>query len=359
MAKRAETNPRRRVAYSDELAIAWKQLKARRSPGAPTVVSTFAGAGGSSLGYGMAGFKELLTTDWDAHSCACLRENKLGKKVIEGDICELSPDRIFEMTGLLPRELDVLDGSPPCQGFSTIGHRLIDDERNALFRHFCRLLDGMQPRAFVMENVTGMVKGHMKLVFAEILRELRSHGYYVRAWVMNAKWFGVPQSRERVIFVGFRDDLDVDPAPPGPTIERPYSMAEALEVDGVEAVCVYGSDRRMQRLDLGGPSPTIAAIGIGKYWKTGYFIRAEEGPRSSVIPPPNGMSKKTKLRLKGGAGFRRLSIGEVMRLQSFPDLYSWPKGTNWQSAWTRLGNSVPPLMMRAIAKAIREQLPDG
>ena len=91
----------------------------------------------------------------------------------------------------------------------------MDDDRNQLFRQFTRLLTGLQPRAFVMENVSGMVKGKMKLLFAEILAELKACGYRVSVRLLNAMYFGVPQSRQRLIFVGVREDLAAEPGHPG------------------------------------------------------------------------------------------------------------------------------------------------
>jgi DNA (cytosine-5)-methyltransferase 1 len=116
-------------------------------------------------------------------------------------------EECLRIAGLQPGELDVLDGSPPCQGFSTAGKRKMEDDRNQLFREYVRLLRGLQPKVLVMENVSGMVKGKMKLIFAEIMRELKACGYQVSARLMNAMYFGVPQSRERMIFIGVREDL--------------------------------------------------------------------------------------------------------------------------------------------------------
>lgn len=83
----------------------------------------------------------------------------------------------------------------------------MDDGRNRLFREYVRLLRGLKPKMFLMENVSGMVKGKMKLIFAEIMRELKGSGYHVLARLMNAMYFGVPQSRQRMIFIGVREDL--------------------------------------------------------------------------------------------------------------------------------------------------------
>lgn len=97
--------------------------------------------------------------------------------------------------------------APPRKLAGSFGKRVLDDPRNQLFREYVRLLRGLQPRVFVMENVSGMVKGKMKLVFADALRELKAGGYVVSARLLNAKYFNVPQSRERLIFIGVREDI--------------------------------------------------------------------------------------------------------------------------------------------------------
>ena len=194
--------------YPAHLEACWREHLAPREPNAPTVISLFAGCGGSSLGYSMAGFRELLAVEWDDHAVETFRLNFPGVPVYHGDIAELSVGRCMEMAGLSgPGELDVLDGSPPCQGFSTAGKRRMDDGRNQLFREYVRLLRGLRPKVLVMENVSGMVKGKMKLIFVETLREVKGSGYRVSARLMNAMYFGVPQSRERMIFIGVREDL--------------------------------------------------------------------------------------------------------------------------------------------------------
>lgn len=167
----------------------------------------------------MAGFKELLAVEWDNNAVETFRLNFPEVPVYHGDIAKLSVDEVFRMTGLKEGELDVFDGSPPCQGFSTAGKRDMGDSRNQLFREYVRLLRGLKPKVFVMENVSGMVKGKMKLIFAEILRELKASGYKVKAVLMNAMYFNVPQSRERMIFIGVREDLGIDPSHPKGSIQ--------------------------------------------------------------------------------------------------------------------------------------------
>ena len=172
------------------------------SPSSFTVISTFSGCGGSSLGYQLAGGKVRLAVEFNDNAVATYRLNFPNTPIYHGDIGKLTVEECCELAGIEPGELDILDGSPPCQGFSTAGKRDFGDDRNQLFCEYVRLLRGLQPRAFVMENVSGMVKGKMKRIFAECLRELKVSGYKVRARVLNAMYYNVPQSRQRLIFVG-------------------------------------------------------------------------------------------------------------------------------------------------------------
>ena len=178
-----------------------------KTPGKPTVVSTFAGGGGSSLGYHQAGFEELLAVEWDDDAVQTLRDNFPDLPIYHGDISALTVEECMSLAGIKKGDLDVLDGSPPCQGFSTSGKRNFTDPRNTLFGEFVRLLEGLKPKVFVMENVKGMIKGAMKQIFLQIMAALRGAGYHVEAQVLNAKFYGVPQSRERVIFIGVRKDF--------------------------------------------------------------------------------------------------------------------------------------------------------
>ena len=132
------------------------------------VVSTFAGCGGSSLGYKRAGCQVVAAVEWDAHAATCYRLNHPGTLVMQRDIKTVTGVEIMEATGLAVGELDILDGSPPCQGFSTSGKRVLDDPRNTLFREHLRLVDELRPRAVVIENVAGMARGKMRLLTTAI-----------------------------------------------------------------------------------------------------------------------------------------------------------------------------------------------
>ena len=205
-----------RKSYKQVLDEAWQAHLAPRVPDALTVADLFSGAGGSSLGFSFAGFREVLAVEWDKTACETFRANFPHTPLYEGDIAKLSVDESLSMMGMKAGELDVLAGSPPCQAYSSAGKRDMSDPRASLFKEYVRLLRGIKPKALIMENVSGLVKGKMKLVFAEIMRELKASGYRVRCQLLNAMWYGVPQSRERVIFIGIREDLGKDPEFPAP-----------------------------------------------------------------------------------------------------------------------------------------------
>lgn len=352
---KSNTSPARIVAksfpsnYLEVLEAAWQAHLAPRADNAPTVISTFAGAGGSSLGYSMAGYRELLAVEWDDNAVETFKLNFHDVPVYHGDIAKLSVDEVLRITGLEVGELDVFDGSPPCQGFSTAGKRILDDPRNQLFKEYTRLLRDLQPKVFVMENVSGMVKGKMKLVFAEILRELKACGYQASAKLLNAMYFNVPQSRQRLIFIGVRNDLNVRPSHPQAQ-SAPVTAGEAIEGcnHGVFAPVLSGKfgdlSRRLK------PGQNISDL-TGSYGHGNHRIDGRKASPTLVKTAMFGAPKMIH-----PTDDRGISIGEARRLGSFPDEFQQVE--DYATQWARIGNSVPPLFMRAIAEHIRSAILD-
>jgi len=205
-------------------------------------VSTFSGCGGSSLGYKMAGFRVLWANEFIPAAQDTYRANHHGTILDTRDIRTVQPADILEAIGMQAGELDLFDGSPPCASFSTAGKReagwgkvkaYSDTKQRTddLFFEYTRLVKGVQPKVFVAENVSGLVKGTAKGYFLEILAALKECGYTVSAKLLDAQWLGVPQMRQRVIFVGVRNDLvvkyGVKPVHPKPLLYR-YSVRDAL-----------------------------------------------------------------------------------------------------------------------------------
>ncbi|HEX3640177.1 MAG TPA: DNA cytosine methyltransferase [Ktedonobacteraceae bacterium] len=206
------------------------------------VVSTFSGCGGSCLGFRLAGYRILWANEFIPAARDTYKANHPHSILDARDIRKIKPDEILKAIHLNQGELDVFEGSPPCASFSTAGKReaswgkvkdysdtrqRVDD----LFFEYVRLLKGLQPKVFVAENVSGLVKGTAKGYFLEILKELKSCGYTVEAKILDAQWLGVPQMRQRLIFVGVRNDLveqyKIRPAHPAP-LPYTYTVREAL-----------------------------------------------------------------------------------------------------------------------------------
>ena len=313
----------------------------------PTVISTFAGCGGSSLGYQQAGYRELLAVEWGDNAVKTFKANFPGIPVYHGDISKLGLEECLELSGVKPGELDVLDGSPPCQGFSTSGKRRISDPRNSLFMEFCRLLKGLKPKVFVVENVTGMVKGHMKQVFLDIMKTLRECGYDCVAQVMNAKWYGVPQARQRVIIIGTRKDLKKLPGHPKPTT-KPIVASAAIDDLPLDELRMLDPKNENWRLwKLCSPGNNMASVHPKKHWFDDHVAHPFR-PFPTILA-----TGRTYHWEKPG----RLSIPMVKRACSFPD--DFKLFGKYTTKWARLGNGVPPKLMEAVAIHIRDNFLNG
>jgi len=318
-----------------------------------TVISLFAGCGGSSLGYKWAEFKELLAIDFEKNAVETFKLN-FDAPVWERDIKTVTADEIMEFCKISVGELDILDGSPPCQGFSTAGKRKVSDSRNDLFLEFIRLVKGLQPKVFVMENVSGMIKGKMKGRFNEIIGTLKTLGYVVRCKLMNAMYYEVPQSRERVIFIGVRNDLNINPV---------YPEASKKIITFREATKEIGnySDRDFPEV--------LKKIGIlqpKNLWSTEVKafklikgnVAGSISTKWAINDKPIGAMLKSEISIVGivhpDRG-RYLNIDELKVCQSFPVDF---KLIDRKTGIERLGNSVPPKMMYHIAKTIKEEILD-
>jgi DNA (cytosine-5)-methyltransferase 1 len=356
-----------------------------------TVVSTFSGCGGSCLGYRMAGFRVIWANEFIPAAQETYRANHLETILDTRDIRKIQPREILDAIGMGPGGIDLLDGSPPCASFSTAGKRnavwgrvkAYSDSRQRtddLFFEFARLLDGLQPRTFVAENVSGLVKGVSKGYFLEILKSLKGCGYRVEAKVLDAQWLGVPQMRQRLIFVGVRPDLGVAPAFPKPLPYR-YCVRDALPwISKLESFPYEGGESFKIKDGEKKPAPTVpsgpynasyvrheveAETDISRFAINAEWDRLRPGKGSekyfNLVKPHLDRPCPTATAVGGQSGSasithptqrRKFSISELKRICAFPDDFKLT-GTYAQQ-WERLGRAVPPLMMRAIAEALRD-----
>ena len=380
--KPTPNKPPYRVPSMDEIAaIPWNGVHA---------VSTFSGCGGSSLGYKMAGFKVIWASEFIPAAAETYLANYPEAVLDTRDIRTVQPEEILTALGMEAGQLDLLDGSPPCASFSTAGARergwgktkvysetrqRVDD----LFFEFARILRGLQPKVFVAENVSGLVKGTAKGCFLEILSALKACGYRVRARLLDARWLGVPQARQRLIFIGVREDLVLEPVFPKP-LSYTYSIRDALP--WLRSVIHDTSGQFGQGEVLDAPSPTITVgansmnschfkvepeadisrFSIGPLWDQ---IRpGQQHPkRFNLIKPALDRPCPTVTQTGGQSGAasvthpserRKFSIAELKRICAFPDDFILT-GT-YRQQWERLGRAVPPGMMFHIAQTIEEEI---
>lgn len=326
------------------------------------VVSTFSGCGGSCLGYRLAGFKVLWASEFIPAAQEVYKLNHPNSILDTRDIRKVKPEEILEAIGLKVGELDLLDGSPPCASFSTAGKRekgwgqvkqysdtkqRVDD----LFFEYTRILKGLQPKVFVAENVSGLVKGTAKGYFLEILKELKACGYNVKAKLLDAQWLGVPQMRQRVIFMGVRNDLGLASVYPEPLPYR-YSVREAiLDVTEVESeTWLKGKTLDIaKKLKPGQCGSDVE--GQGSYFSLKRLDFSD--PAGTVQQSEGKMASTNQVH---PVEHRRLSISELKRICAFPDDFQLTG--SYAQQWERLGRAVPPVMMYWIAKAVKEQVLD-
>lgn len=334
------------------------------------VVSTFSGGGGSCLGYRMAGYRVLWANEFVEEAQKTYKANHKSTILDTRDIRTISADEILAVLGMSKGEIDLFDGSPPCCAFSSVGKReeLWGKEREYsdgkvqriedLFDEYIRLLNGLQPKTFVAENVSGMVKGTALGYFKEYLRKMKACGYNVKAKLLNAKYLGVPQNRERIIFVGVRNDLNAEPAFPKPE-NYVYTLGDAIkdvenEENEVKRLCEEASRTSWGRVLKKIPKNPIKYIAGDEVTNGGYFSLRRESMYHpcTTICQLNGTRSGNSHPLED----RKFTIEELRRITSVPDDFILTG--NYAQQWERLGRMVPPVMMMHIAKTIRTEVLD-
>jgi DNA (cytosine-5)-methyltransferase 1 len=381
--KPPENKPPYRVPSMAEIgALPWNGF---------TVASTFSGCGGSCLGYRMAGFKVAWANEFIESARETYLANSTGTIMDARDIRLIQPEEILAALKLKPGELDVLEGSPPCASFSTAGKRAADwgkvkkysdgaQRTDDLFHQYVRLLRGLRPKVFQAENVSGLVKGVAKGYFLEILAAMKASGYRVTCRVLDAQWLGVPQQRQRTIFIGVREDLVTEPVHPRPLPYR-YSVRDALPwITDARQTEVFNEP---DRVFTDTPSPSVTTLGIGAKRNDSVVVEAEtdisryctgkewdnlkEGEQSSkyfsMIKLDRNKPSPSILASHGSSGIacpvlptekRKFTIAELRLICAFPD--DFILCGSYAQQWERLGRSVPPVMMSHIAATIRDEI---
>jgi len=346
-----------------------------------TVVSTFAGAGGSSTGYRLAGGRVLAVNEFIQEARDTYRANYPTTPILPDDIRDVKVPELLKTAGIKKGELDVLDGSPPCASFSNIGQREEGwgkeklysgrmQKTDDLFFEFARILEGVQPRMFVAENVKGLTTGKPAAMLGDgqpdlfgeskntIVGTLEACGYHVRYKVLNAKEYGVPQSRARLFIVGVRNDIDKEVTFPKPF---DYRVTFADIVPGFEAVYTmngFGSGTA-NKIGPDDPCCTVLTIGLGaqntyRVWRTGQDPRFVPQVDRDKYLYEMDWKDVPYIEDDSWKEDRRFSIPELKRICGFPVDFelTGPRSKQWE----RCGRAVPPLMMKALASHLYKEV---
>lgn len=341
----------------------------------PIAVSCFAGCGGLCYGIKAAGFNIVATNELVEDYKKIYKDNFPNATFLPNDIKDVTDNDINIIKKKYP-QIDLLAGGPPCQGFSLAGKRDIEDDRNTLFTYYLKVANKLRPKVILMENVkllTSMKNPEGLLVKDEIIKTFTEIGYNGNFFCVNASSYGVPQNRERVFFIGIRNDLGLKPHFPEPThfIESNLLGQSCLtfgdavsDLEFIESGEVSSKDKMHKATNH--PEHVLRWLVDVPQGKS-----AHENEKPEMRPPSGynttykrqkwnepGCTVTTNFNMISGCNnvhpiaTRSLTIREAMRLQSFPDSFKFTgkEGT----IRTVIGNAVPPLLAYAVARHILE-----
>ena len=321
------------------------------------IVSLFSGAGGLDLGFEQAGFMTVWANEFDKDIWDTFRLNFPETTLDTRSIVNIPSSDIPDCVGLV--------GGPPCQSWSAAGaKRGIEDKRGQLFNEYIRVLRDKQPLFFVAENVKGMLSKKHRPVFDSFIAQFESCGYAVSWKLVNAFDYEVAQDRWRVIIVGVRRDLEVEFEFPEPRVSR-LVLSDALE--GLpEAVPSLEKGKHNDEVLMnaheylvGGFSSMFMSRNRVRGWDEPSFTIQAGGRHAPLHPQAPKMVRRGSDSFEFAAGredeYRRLSIRECARIQSFPDGFEFVY-QNVNQGYKMVGNAVPVELARRIAAAIAQQL---
>ena len=344
------------------------------------LISFFSGGGGLDLGLEAAGFETVFATDIDYHSCVTLQQGKdycakaklpflQSATIKQADIINLSSKEVMDAAGVKKGEVDLMAGGPPCQAFSVFGKRLgIKDPRGLLPYEYLRLLREIEPKAFVFENVFGLLTIHGGDTFKELCALLEKPGdgvtYKLSVFRLNAAEYGVPQFRDRIFIIGSRAGKKIDCIPKicAATPEKAYRANRDLLPyrtvnDGLRGVPPLGTELANHT------SRSHSQRIIDRYTNLKHGERDSKTRINKLHPERPSYTIIVGSDKGGGKGHvhpfepREVSPRESARMQTFPDWWAF-SGTS-RHPIRQVGNAVPPLLAAVVGREIMEQFFGG
>jgi len=325
------------------------------------VVSFFAGAGGLDLGFEKAGFDVIWANEYDKEIWATYEKNHKKTILDKRSIVDIPSNEVPDCDGII--------GGPPCQSWSEAGSkRGISDKRGQLFYEFMRILADKKPKFFLAENVSGMLLTTHKDALANIKQMFTDIGYDLTFQMLNVSDYGVPQDRKRVFFIGYRKDLGMKFTFPKPTtLENKITLEKAIGdlKDNVLPAKLgnytNGSDCKILNHEymIGGFSSMFMSRNRVRSWdEVSFTIQAggRHAPLHPQAPKMNFIEQNIREFVKGKEDlYRRLSVRECARIQTFPDSFSF-EYNNVVAGYKMIGNAVPVKMGKVLAQKIYSDL---
>ena len=323
------------------------------------IISLFSGAGGLDLGFKKAGFKTIWANEYDKEIWETFENNFPDTTLDKRSISKIPSDEIPETLGLI--------GGPPCQSWSEAGKsRGIKDDRGQLFFEFIRVLRDKKPLFFLAENVSGMLANRHSEALENIKNHFIDSGYDLSFKLLNAHDYKVPQDRKRIFFIGFRKDLNMSFKFP-----KGFSKKRFLKdvIDDLKDNVLSAKDKNYTnenecKIDnheymTGGFSSMFMSRNRVRSWgEPSFTIQAggRHAPLHPQAPKMEFVEKDKRIFVKGSENlYRRLSIRECARIQTFPDSYKFYYN-NLSAGYKMVGNAVPPNLSYYLAMSIFEQL---
>jgi DNA (cytosine-5)-methyltransferase 1 len=362
----------------------------------PIGIDLFAGAGGLSLGFEQAGFDIEAAVEIDPIHCATHEFNFPNSKAICASVVDMTGAEIRCRAGLGDSDIDVVFGGAPCQGFSMMGKRALDDQRNQLVFHYVRLVGELQPKYCVFENVKGLTLGRQAQFLDELIVALGVAGYNVLLpyRVLNASDFGVPQDRRRLFLIGARKDQAM-PCYPDPIAAKTLvwdaigdlpDADQFAELVASDSVSTTWSSKSIYAKQMRGLTPDLSNFGYSRHFNPNVltaslrtehtalsqqrFLATENGDTESISRfkklHPDGFCNTLRAGTDSARGAftsprpihpvlpRVITVREAARLHSYPDWFRF-HATKWHG-FRQIGNSVPPWLGRAVASQIMAAL---
>jgi DNA (cytosine-5)-methyltransferase 1 len=327
------------------------------------IVSFFAGAGGLDLGFRNAGFDVIWANEFDREIWETYEKNHPETYLDKRSIVEIEADDIPDCDGII--------GGPPCQSWSEAGSlRGINDKRGQLFFDFIRILAKKQPKFFLAENVSGMLLPKHKEALENIKSMFKECGYTLSFKLLNASDFGVPQDRKRVFFIGYRNDLGIDFSFPKPTtIGKNEKITLKKAIGDLQSTVIPAKEKNYSNHDeckipnheymIGGFSSIFMSRNRVRSWNEQSFTIQAGGRHAPLHPQAPQMKfveQNKRVFVEGKENlYRRLSVRECARIQTFPDSFIFHYNSV-AAGYKMIGNAVPVRLAKHLALKIKQDL---